>query len=82
MTTIDEALEKSKPGNILSANFIAKLEATIKNVGRATAVNPLAAAAGWTIVGLSACFVMLAVIGRADLIPELVSVLVKAIGGP
>ncbi len=81
MTVIDEALAKSKPGQILSADFIARLEMAIRNVGRATVVNPLAAAAGWAIVGLSACFAALAAIGRADLIPSLVSALVKAIGG-
>ncbi len=78
---IDDKIRKAMPDGILGDDFMARLRMAISNAGQATLRNPFASAAGWTLAGLGAAFTLLVAIGRLDLLPEIVSRLVRFVGG-
>lgn len=78
---IDQKIRQAKPGVILSDDFMERLRTAIHNAGVASMANPFASAAGWTLVGLTATFALLVAIGRLDMLPEIVSKLVRFVGG-
>ena len=78
---IDQKIRQAKPGVILSDDFMERLRTAIHNAGVASMTNPFASAAGWTLVGLTATFALLVAIGRLDMLPEIVSKLVRFVGG-
>jgi hypothetical protein len=81
MNDIESLIGKSSPGNILSPNFILRLEVLIKNTGKSAMKNPFGAAAGLAMVAISA-FVLLAIAtGRTDLFPEIISSFLRVMGG-
>lgn len=81
MNDIESLISKSSPDNILSPNFISRLELLIKNTGQSAMKNPLGAAAGLAMVTISA-FVLLAIAtGRTDLFPEIISSFLRVMGG-
>lgn len=81
MNDIESLIGKSSPGNILSPNFITKLEVLIKNTGKSAMRNPLGAAAGLAMVALSAILLLAIATGRTDLFPEIISSFLRIMGG-
>lgn len=81
MKDIESLIRKSSPGDILSGNFITKLEVLIRNTGKSTIKNPFGAAAGLALVALSALALVIIATGRADLFPEIISSVLRVVGG-
>lgn len=78
---IDSKISKAAPGQILGNDFIDRLRIVIRNVGQAAVTNPFVSAAGWTLAGLVAAFALLVAIGRVDMLPDIVTKLVRFVGG-
>lgn len=81
MNDIESLIGKSSPDNILSQNFILRLEVLIKNTGKSAMRNPLGAAAGLAMVALSAILLLAIATGRTDLFPEIISSFLRVMGG-
>jgi len=81
MNNLEETLPKVAPGKILSDGFITRLALAIKSVGKATSVNPFGMAAGFVSIGFLATFAVLAAVDRLDLVPLVISALVRIVGG-
>lgn len=78
---IEDRLRTAKPEGLLRDDFLDRLRVAVKNAGQAAIANPFASAAGWTLAGMAACLTLLAAVGRLDLLPDIVSKLVRFVGG-
>ena len=81
MKEIESLIGQSAPQEILSAGFMVKLRVLIMQTSKATISNPLGAAAGLAMAVLSALIILIAAIGRFDLLPEIISSVLKIVGG-
>lgn len=73
-------MDLAKPRRVLSDEFLPRLKIAIADVGDFSRTHPIQSAAGWSFALISTAFMVLVVIGRTDLLPDLVNFLLRMVG--
>lgn len=80
--SFDRLVKEAAPtSRILSDGFVTRLQRAMDDVGKYSRQNPLAAAAGWSLVAVAGGIAAMLIVGRVDLIPDFVEFLLGVVGG-
>jgi hypothetical protein len=79
-TKTNELIELAKPQHVLSDGFLPRLKRVMAGVGDFSRTHPVQSAAGWSFTLISTSFMALVIVGRTDLLPDVINFLLRVVG--